>query len=315
MVEVYRTIKNIKIEPKTLTSEEIKNNILEESVYKEQSVSTRVLRDRSITSVKIGLKNVLRSNIADKAISSLQIDDKVISTNHINSINASKIIDKTITENKMANNSISSRTLIDGCIQYSKFDSQLKDLSDRAIRVETSQNIKGRLESQTAWVKGSMIICNPNNGASNLHVYGNITADGTVTASKCYNPVFSDLAEAYFPTEKLETGDPVCLSLQGNLRIEKLSEDNADRFLGIVSDQYATVYGATPEELRAGIKVAVTLVGRIKVKIPGIKCRIGEYLHLNNGTIITSHERACAFGRVLENKETTDDYALCQLWP
>ena len=310
-----RTIMKEKMVSKTLTNQEIADLTLIESLYGAGSVSTRALTDRNVTAIKIQLKNVLREHVSAKAIGAAEIDLNCISTDHINFINAIKLVDNSINEIKMNINSISNRTLINACVSYEKLDANLKDLSDRSVRVEKEQTIDNNKLADTAWIKGHVVIKQPAGGNANLTVQGNITATGTVTATKCYNPVFADLAEAYVPTEKMEAGDAVALSLDGGLKVEKLTEENQSRFLGFISNEYATVFGAYPEELKSGKKVAITLVGRIKIKAKG-SANIGDYIFIVHGEPRFYSQRGInAYGRVLENKCDTDLYVLCQLWP
>ena len=311
-----RTLTKDKLTLKTLTNSEILNGTIIEELFGDKAVSTRAIADRNVTSIKIQLKNVLREHIYAKAIGAAEIDDEIISTNHINSIDADKLIIKSIDEVKMKDNSVSNRVLVNESVSYTKFDTNLKDLIDRSVRVEKDQTIGNDKLANTAWVKGSLVIKQPFAGKANLTVYGDIVANGgTVTADKCYNPVFADLAEAYVPTEKMEAGDAVALSLDGGLKVEKLTEENQSRFLGFISNEYATVFGAYPEELKSGKKVAITLVGRIKIKAKG-SANIGDYVFIVHGEPRFYSQRGInAYGRVLENKCDTDLYVLCQLWP
>lgn len=312
------TIKNDKMFNKTLANDKIADSTIIESLFADGSVSTRALASSAVTTDKITLRNVVRTKIALKAIGSEEIDDSVINTIHIGSIDASKLVDKSITETKYGDLSVSNRVLAEKSVSIDKLDEEVDDLIMRAIRVETSQTAMGSVYKETAWCKGSMLIQSPKtDGVVTLNVKGNIISTGTVTATKCFNPVFADLAEAYVPTEKMESGDPVCLSLDGNLRVEKLNKTNSSRFIGFVSDEYATVFGATPEELRSGKKVAVTLVGRIKIKMPKEDGKIGDYIAIVDGHVCNTgiSRKAMNIGRLLENVSKTDSYALCQLWP
>lgn len=310
------TIKNEKFFNKTITNAKIADKTIIESLFEKGCVSTRALADKSVTTSKIELRNITRPLIAVKAVSGVEIDDESIETNHVLSLNASKLIDKSIIESKHADQSVSNRVIANKAVSMTKLDENVQDLINRSIRVEVSQTVAGSVVANTAWCKGSLLIQSPSSGTkANLTVKGDITSTGTVTATKCYNPVFADLAEAYVPTEKVESGDPVCLSLEGGLKIEKLTANNQDRFIGFVSDEYATVFGATAEELRFGKKVAVTLVGRIKIKASE-EAKIGNYVYIVNGKVKFYPGRGVsAVGRVLENKCETDSFVLCQLWP
>lgn len=312
-----RTISKNKLVTKTLTNEEIADKTIIERLLGDSAITAIKIKDKAIISSKIELRNVLRTHIGLKAIGSQELDLNSINSSHIESVDGNKIIDKTITEIKLKDTSVSNRVLADLSVSHNKLDANLKDLIERSIRVEKEQSIGSDKHANTAWVKGHLIVKQPTSGNANVSIYGDTTVTGSVTASKCYNPVFADLAEAYIPTEKVEAGDPVCLSLQGGLKIEKLNKDNSSRFIGFVSDEYATVFGATSNELKFGKKVAITLVGRIKIKMPNISGQIGDYIAIIDGQVCNTGiaRKAMNIGRLLENKNITDEYILCQLWP
>ena len=313
------TITNLKFARKTLENDKIKDKTLIESLYADKSVSTRALADQAVTSDKIALGNIINKHYGEKSISNNKLADNTITTEKINSINASKLLDNSITDSKYGKLSIPNSAYKTASISADKLDLNINTLLDTAIRVKNSQTIGNQTIAKTAWCKGSMTIKRPDRDAdANLTVYGNIIAKGTVTATKCYNPVFADVAEAYFPIEKMEPGDPVCLCANGGLQIEKLKKDlsNINRFLGVVSDEYAMVLGASVEEIRNRKKVAVTLTGRIKIKLPGLKTKVGQFLHVSAklGLGVYDQRDNDTIGRILENKEAADEFVLCQLW-
>lgn len=310
------TIQNVKFANKTIENTKIKDKTLIESLYGDLSVSTRALANSSVIEAKVAINAITTTKVKDRAITGPKIATNVISTEHVNSIDGVKLIDNSITEPKYKAGSVSTRVLANAAINMDKLNANVADLINRSIRVEKSQTIDNVVQADTAWCKGHMVLKQPVSGNANLTVHGNITATGTVTATKCYNPVFADLAEAYIPLEKVKAGDPVALSKFGGLKVEKLDSSNKDRFLGFVSDEFATCYGATEEELKSGEKIPVTLIGRININAKGKEANVGDYVYIVNGEVQFYPGRSTtAVGRVLEPKCKNQEKVLCQLWP
>lgn len=306
--------KNV-IANKTLTNAEIADLTIIESLIANNAVSNLKISDSAVTETKIAIDSIKENHIKNNAITSSKIKDDTITSSKILELDGAKLVNNSITEVKFKDNSVSSRAILNGSVTYDKLSSGLKDSIDRSVKLEGQFTESSVIYQNTAWVKGGLLIKSATPGTANLTVSGNITASGTITATKVYNPVYADLAEAYVPTEEVQAGDAVCLSLEGNLKVEKLTESNSNRFIGFVSDQYATIFGATLKELETKKKVAVTLVGRIKIKAQG-QANIGDYVYVSNGEIKFCKDRTVnVIGRVLENKNITDSFVLCQLWP
>ena len=264
------TIKNSKLFNKTITNAKIED----------LTIITSLLRDRAVTSVKIAQDNVLSEHIANlnietdhiknRNVTGIKIATNTLKDEHMieNSIDANKLLNGSITNSKYEDLSISGGKIQNTIIDITKLENNLKSLIVEAVRVEATNN--------TATVKG------------NLKVNGNIDATGNITGVKVFNPVFADIAEAYIPTEEMEVGQAVCLSLEGGLKVEPLTENNMNRFLGFVSDQYAACYGATPEQIESKELIAVALTGRIPVKLDTTNKHavIGAYIGIENGVVV-----------------------------
>lgn len=295
------TIRNEKLLSKTITHDKIADKTIVESLLADRSVTSKKIAIDSVISEHIGASQVRTQHLLDRNVTGNKIALNSLKNEHfmINSVNGDKLLDGSITTSKYNDLSITNQKIANGSIDLDKIEELTKALITEAIRVEGS--------NQTATVKG------------NLKVNGNINATGDITGARVYNPVFADIAEAYIPTEKLEPGDAVCLSLKGDLKIEKLNKSNTNRFLGFVSNEYASLFGATKEEIDLGYKIPVCLVGRIKIKVPKeFEFNIGEYLHLlGDGRIKAfSQKTSTSFGRVLESKRVNEDKEiLCQLYP
>lgn len=292
------SLKNEKLFNKTITHEKIADLTVLEKLIANNAVTEFKIKESAIKSKHIAINEVKTQHVLDRNILGIKIAKNCLSDEHIvlNSVNGNKLIDGSLKTINYSDLSITNNKIANQAIDMDKLDKSVQSLIKDSIRVEGANS--------TATVKG------------HLKVNGNIDATGSISGIRTYNPVFADVAEAYMPKEKLEPGDAVCLSLEGGLKVEKLTIHNGDRFLGFVSDQYATVFGATPDELRFGKKVAITLIGRIKIKSKETSANIGDFVYIVNGQVkFYSGRCASAVGRVLENKAETDQYVLCQLWP
>lgn len=294
------TIRNDRLFNKTLTNEKIADKTIIESLLADQSVSSKKLANDSVLSHHVAASQIRTQHLLDRNVTGPKIATKTLKDEHfiVNSVNGDKLLDGSIKTPKLNDLSVTNSKIANGAVDLDKLESITKALIMESIRVEGA--------NQTATVKG------------NLKVNGNIDATGNITGAQVFNPVFADVAEAYIPVEKLEAGDPVCLSLAGGLRVEKLNKDNQERFIGFVSDNYAMLLGAGAEEVAVGDKVPVCLVGRIKINVPKeFEFQIGSFIHIVNGRIRSFPQRSLnCFGRVLESKRVGEDKRiLCQLWP
>lgn len=264
------TIRVEKIFDKTITSNKIADHAIIENLLANKCVTENKIKDLAIKTKHIDYNQVQTIHLADRNITGNKIATNCLKDEHMmaNSINANKLIDTSIITNKLADRCVTNAKIADRSIDRDKLEGTLKSLIDESIRVEGV--------NQTATVKG------------NLKVNGNIDATGNITGARVYNPVFADLAEAYIPTMNVEVGDAVCLIPCGNLLVEPLNKFNSHLFLGFVSNQYASCYGGSSEELESGEKVAIALKGRIPVTMdttnPDVK--IGSFIGIENGEII-----------------------------
>ena len=301
-----------KIMNKSITSVLISDNTIETSMIKKGQITCDTIANKTITA-----DNIKDGEITEKLIAHFAIKDE-----HIDSLDGSKILDRSISAKKLALSSITAGILKDGCITISKLDDELRNLINDAVSIKTNIKVNDTEYFNTAYIKGNVLISSEDDSKLTLSINGDINASGDITGSRVFNPYFADIAEAYIPQERMMAGEPVCLSKYGKLYIEKLTLNNYNRFIGFVSDNYANIFGASKEELDSGKKIPVALVGRVNVKIPyKLKADIGDYLVLVNGKFASSSSRIAAshncmtVGRFLENKTTDTCYALCQVFP
>lgn len=303
------------LKPKTLTSNEIGDGQIIESLIGAKAVTGSKIGDLAVSEEKILNLSVTHNKLGEASVYGSKIKAGSIETNHIGSINGSKIVNGSIENIKLANNSVRTVNILNDNVTFAKLDPETRSIINDAIRVKPSQVIAGQTATNTAYCKGSLTV-RADTGTTKLKVYGDIEATGNITGAKVYNPVFADVAEGYIPTERLEAGDPVALCEEGGLKVEKLTKLNVDRFLGVVSNEYACVFGATSKELEEGTKVAIALIGRIRIKKEYIHGgKIGERLVLSKNEkpfISTKDPSAFAAGKIIDIK---DDYMLCQVWP
>lgn len=282
------TIKSNKIFDKTITNSKIADGTITEQLLSNNSVTELKVKDLAIKAKHIDYNQIKTIHVLDRNITGPKIATSSLKDEHMidNSINANKLINTSITTGKLADRSVTNAKIADGSVDRDKLDQTVKSLIDESIRVEGT--------SQIATVKG------------NLKVNGNIDATGNITGARVYNPVFADLAEAYIPTMKLNVGDAACLTPCGKLLVEPLNEYNSGLFIGFVSDQYASCYGATSEELKNNEKVAIALKGRIPVIMNTNNVQVGAWVVIECGKVIALpvtkqfNKPSNAIGRVLD---------------
>lgn len=312
------TIENLKIKDKTLTNQKIADLTLTNSLYAEKSITGNKIGDYEVVTRCLGNGSVAHEKLGTGSVYGDKVPNDGIESRHIKSLDGNRIMDNTINFNKLMNDSVRTNAIKNLSVTFSKLDNSTQDLINESIRVIPSQSINNQTYFDTALVNGNMAIKNPK-GNTKLTVFGNIEATGDITGARVFNPYFCDVAEAYVPVEPVEAGDAVCICEDGELQIEKLNEENADRFIGFVSNEHAMVLGATRRELDDKIKVPVALIGRIHVKCPAcLEGKAGNYVNVNKGkvNIYFSHGKTeHTVGRLLKPKKHGETEMFCQVWP
>lgn len=110
----------------------------------------------------------------------------------------------------------------------------------------------------------------------NLTVQGTITATGNITGAKVYNAVWSaDYAEGFeYDGQLPEPGE--IIELCGENRVRVASAESG-MVIGVCSDTYWALAGCALKEIEEKKKVAVGLVGQIKIKVFG-PVNFGDYI-------------------------------------
>jgi hypothetical protein len=241
-------------------------------------VTTEKLLDDAVTSEKIMDGTIRANNIAKGGVSNANLQDSAVSTN--------KIEDLAVTNAKLANESlIAYEKIMKGTITQELLDSKLFDMMNRVVLHDGNGNVTGE---------------------NNSTEIDNLTAKGDIYARRVYNVVYMDIAEGYIPGETLEAGDIVAMHEDG--KVYKAVSIN-DCIVGVVSNEYANCFGASEEEILAGEKVAVGMIGKIHVKVKG-PTRLGQRISIapfDAGVGCANWMNNNNIGQVLETVECAYD--------
>ena len=318
------TIQNSKLEDKTITNQKIADatiissliaNTAIKNVHMDiNSVDHLNLIDYSVYGNKIKLKGIEQKHLADNSVNTINILNGAVT--------GIKIPDREIVERHLAMNSVGTSQLIDASVTNLK----LGDLSVSTSKIVNKSITKEKLGDDVIGLIGDPVQYDHNNDVTlrkNLTVNGDINATGTITAKRIYNAVFMDIAEAYKPKAGCiyVPGDIVQLNEQGEIERGDSSHFVCNLpIVGVVSDEYATCYGATEEELETGEKIAVGLIGKVHVNVIG-PVTIGDKIGLlKNGmgasTRTNNIPDGSVIGKALETStEEGLKKVLCLIYP
>ena len=258
----------------------------------DNTINERCMMNGAVTNRVIGEHEVYGKAIAPQAIQSGHIENE------------------TITSAQIAEKGITTENYADYSITKIKLDNEIINVVDNAVIYDEEGNVT-ILKAATCNVAiGSEDVDGKSNGNGYLRVYGDIKAD------RVYNMSYSDLAEGYIPGEELEAGDIVELREDGKV-YKAFNSDIPSVVVGVVSDEFATCYGATKEEIEAGEKVAVGLIGKVHVKVNG-KVKIGEPIRIGSmpgvGALWSTSD--IVIGKALETSEIDGVHkVLCLIKP
>lgn len=279
-----RTMVQGNIAQGTITGYNIANNTITGQNIMEGTITNKCIGDYEIYGEKIKPKSILYTHIADNTITGNQIAENTIITNNYK--------DKSITMNKLSDN------------VFNKVNN--------AVIYDSKGNVSMLMESTTSCAVsiGSEDADGKSMSNGSLRVYGDVRAD------RVYNMAYADLAEGYVPGEELEPGDIVELREDGKV-YKAYSSNISSVVVGVISDEYATCFGASKEELMNGSKVAVALIGKVHVKVEG-PIKIGEEVKVDTipGIGTTCSTNRFVIGRSLETvKEDGMHKILCLVKP
>lgn len=295
-----------------------------ESVLANNVISEIKVKDNAIVTRHICTKAIISSHLNEKIIKSIHLDDKCVLNNHVsdNAIATINIRDENITSSKIAANSVLEKHINDLSVTYWKLNQSLRTFVDNSIKPDAANDYTiTRNFNSSGQIKSNKLVANSIEIANSAVFKSDISSDGSlkikgdvIPLGKTYNAFYKDLAEAYVPGEKLEPGDIV--EIRNNNKVYK-TQGYSDRIVGVVSDQYATCFGALPEELQSGKKVAVALIGQVPVKVFG-RVVIGQYIE--PGKDGTGHpsfgKKTCCVGKAIECKSCEGiSYVRCLIFP
>lgn len=291
--------------PNAVTNVKILDNTIENSKYKQYSIYGDKIANNAIKNIHLDVNSVNTVNILNGAINSDKIGEKQIFEKHIEDL---QIIDRhihpgAVTEIKIHDGAVSSNKIKDKSVNLLKLSDDVLDLIGDPVQYDQDNNVELR---------------------NNLKVKGNVVADGTISASKIYNAVFMDLAEAYEPAPNVTfvPGDIVEVREDGLLyKADSISTNKDKAIVGVVSNEYAQCFGATEEELENNKKIAVGMIGKVHVNVVG-PVKIGEYIGACKDGIGVSENVDLSLsnkhiiGKALEtNKSNEPKKVLCLIFP
>lgn len=249
-------VDNNKIANNTIAYEKYANQSIYGAKIKDNGIETLHLADYVITTGKLSTGCVTTPKIADRQVTETKIA--------LGNINNTHIANQSLQESALATESVDTRVIKDAAVTADKLDPNLRYKIDNADKDCVKYN-----DQDDVYINRS------NN--SNLVVSGNIEAKGRV-----FNAVYKDLAEGYVPGEYLEPGDIV--EYREEDRKVYRASGNLATIVGVISDEFATCFGATYEELADGDKVPVGLIGVVNVKVTG-DVTAGQKIFVNKNGI------------------------------
>ena len=338
------SLKNSHYKEESITNNKLADKTIEHNKIADLTINSDKLADQCVISTKIAEKSVENKHVADDAISNQNLQDECIFGDKIKpkSVENKHLADLCINSNNILNGAITPLKIAEKAIQEIHLDDKAvsnRALGDNVVSTRTVEDssvttpkladksvTKDKLAIDVVELIGDPVMYNEDNDVitrKNLTVSGDIEATGTITAKKIYNAVFMDIAEAYEPKEDIIylPGDIVQLNEEGKL--EKASSNLATKnfpIVGVVSDEYACCYGATEEELQAGTKIAVGLIGKVHVNVTG-PVKLGDKIGLYKdgcGTSVANNNlvKDYVIGKALEtNEEFGLKKVLCLIYP
>ena len=319
------TIQNDKLYDKTITNAKIADGTIIESCLSQNSVTETKIKDLSISYNKLQNNSVYGDKIKDGAITNSKLGQNAVNTNNIlnGAINSDKLASNSVYEWHIADNQILSKHIFDGAVTNNKLSTD----SVTTSKIKDRNVTKEKLSIEVLDLIGDPVQYDRDNNVTlrkDLTINGNVEAVGTIRASKIYNAVFMDLAEAYTPApeECLLPGDIVELRQDGFVyRADSIRKDEEKVIVGVVSNEYAQCFGATEEDLQTNQKVAVGMIGKVHVNVTG-PVRIGEYIGACKDGIGVSNkvdltlQREHIIGKALETNEAHGPKkVLCLIFP
>lgn len=320
-----------KIKDKAVTSDKIADNAVNNGQLANNSVTSRNIAGKSILDKHYGDISIPFTAYKKSSIYGDVIRAEGIYASHLstNAVVTRAIANGAVTDEKIKDASIHNKHLSNACVESVHLAEKAvttKSIDDDAVTTSKCANkiiTRDKLADDVIGLIGDAVKYDKDNNVSirnDLRVKGSVSVDGTLTASKVYNSVFMDLAEAYEPAEDeiFNPGDIVQVNEDGKLTRAKAS--SLFPVVGIVSDEYAECFGASEEEIESAAKIPVGLIGKIHVNVIG-PVKLGDKIALIRDGIGASCStnnllRDNIVGKALEsNNETGLKKVLCLVYP
>lgn len=248
-------VTNVKMAPDAVSTDKIQNNAvtcdkIADGIQggKDLRIATKNLQDQVITNPKL----------ANGSVNAIKIATNGIATNNYQnySVTEIKLADDLISTIKLKNHCVTKEKIAPGAIDLDCLGPDIADIINRAVVHDGNGNVTGENRST---------------------VLNDVKALGDIYARRVYNVVYMDIAEGYIPGEELEPGDIVAMHEDG--KVYKATSIN-ECIVGVVSNEFASCFGASKEELLSKQKVAVGMIGQIHVKVKG-PVRLGQRITMS----------------------------------
>ena len=308
---IDHTINNISLADNSVNDRVIASSSLLERHFSNSCIPHRAYQPRSIygEAIKIGgIENIHMAN---------------------NSINENALMNGSVTKPKLARNIIENIHLTSSCVENANLAIKSvneKNLFDEAVSTRIIKNksvTKEKLATDVINLIGDPVMYDRENNVNmrrDLFVNGNIHANGSIQGARVFNAVFMDIAEAYEPDKDgvYIPGDIVQVNEEGKL----VRGINSSHFpvVGVVSDEYASCYGATEEEITEKKKIPVGLIGKVHVNVVG-PVKLGDRIALAKDGAGASVETNNLMdyqiiGKALESNDKAElKKVLCLIYP
>lgn len=153
--------------------------------------------------------------------------------------------------------------------------------------------------------------------SGNTSLPGSLTVSGNITGAKVYNAVWNaDYAEAFDYQGNIPKVGTI-VELCGDKKV-RTARDTSRKVIGVASDSYWVLAGSDLEEVKNGSKVAVGLVGQVKV-LMNSTVEYGDFIvsGMNGiGKVDNDAPRGSIIGRAMEsNNEKGEKLVTCIIQP
>lgn len=173
---------------------------------------------------------------------------------------------------------------------------------------------------QEARVGGDMEVSGDISTSGGMQVLNDIICSGEVHATRVHSAVYNDYAEAYKVDQNYpyQVGTVLAFDPESNLCYPTgVKEGSESMVIGVVSNSYGYLVGATQKEVLNGSFVPVGLVGRVLVRVTG-PVMPGDLLTSSwiPGVAVKSNNPTpgTIIGKVLKRKDSIDqDLVLMQI--